>query len=420
MRRTVTLSVALVLAVAVPPAFASEGEFMYLSDTHYRAHPNHTAHTHLFRVLLEEDPGTGNEVAVLEPLTTIPLAEAQAIACTPDGRRIYAFDTSGYGFAGTSEMGYYDIDAGTWKAVDIVRYDGDPLIGMVLAAFHPDGRLIVGSQLHDMLFEVDRSTAVATPIGQIFDNDGDILDLFGADFAFDAFGTCYLWTNQNGFVGSDPAYRGLYRLNLPGSPGPITANFIGNVAGDFFTGAAIRGNGWGNLAFSSTQPGNQIHVHDVDTGADLGAPRQMIEGGTPYTSYQYGDMTNGPLAPWGCPRTIGYWKNHAWPVDVTLCNGDDRVVIDDQLGRRHILRGAKNRDYSMLTAQLIAAKLNTMNTSGIPFIDDAEAYLCSKVNTDSTAWWTTDFAGNDDKNEATSHKNQLDAFNNNGPCGSLR
>ena len=43
-----------------------------------------------------------------------------------------------------------------------------------------------------------------------------------------------------------------------------------------------------------------------------------------------------------------------------------------------MLWNAKENTYSMLYAQLIAAKLNTNNASGIPAIDDPKAFLVGK------------------------------------------
>jgi hypothetical protein len=83
----------------------------------------------------------------------------------------------------------------------------------------------------------------------------------------------------------------------------------------------------------------------------------------------------------GSPRTIGFWKNHpnAWPIN-SLTVGGITYEKDKAL---QILRDANAKDATkMLTAQLIAAKLNVLSGTwcgaSSPIFDsmnDADTFL---------------------------------------------
>ncbi len=111
----------------------------------------------------------------------------------------------------------------------------------------------------------------------------------------------------------------------------------------------------------------------------------------PY-DYNYGDMSNGPLIL--CTRTIGCYKNHDWnygspdyPASLTLCGvgisqyGSDQSRDFAEAGQAFLNgEGYDKRpnatDFSMLIAQLIAAKLNTGGSACIKWMDDIETFLC--------------------------------------------
>jgi hypothetical protein len=75
-----------------------------------------------------------------------------------------------------------------------------------------------------------------------------------------------------------------------------------------------------------------------------------------------------------------------------------------------ILKDARNNNFSMLIAQLIAAKLNTPNL--LPIIVDAENWLCNQLQFQGQ-WWNTPFS-KIQKQIGTNYKNALDYFNNTG------
>jgi hypothetical protein len=112
-----------------------------------------------------------------------------------------------------------------------------------------------------------------------------------------------------------------------------------------------------------------------------------------------------------CNKTIGYWKNHSWmDVGITICD----VLVEENEGN-DILWSARGNDYSMLFAQLIAAKLNTNNSTGIAEIEKAESYIC--------AIWPSGWQGHvhdpipkREKKKFASLWKDLDRFNNRFPC----
>ncbi|HUT25891.1 MAG TPA: DUF4214 domain-containing protein, partial [Sumerlaeia bacterium] len=113
----------------------------------------------------------------------------------------------------------------------------------------------------------------------------------------------------------------------------------------------------------------------------------------------------------------GYWKNHSWDGAVVLILG---VEIDETLGQE-ILSGARGNDFSMLFAQLIAAKLNTNASSAVvvPEIQAADDFLQSVEDEygdvaleDGSLNWDRPFDTKDQKQEAVALWEALDEFNN--------
>lgn len=126
-----------------------------------------------------------------------------------------------------------------------------------------------------------------------------------------------------------------------------------------------------------------------------------------------GDMSAGKLII--CTRTTGYWKNHSWEgATVTICD----VVVDEALGNE-ILWNANGSNFSMLFAQLIAAKLNCGHCWLEEKIALAEQWLCSRpgiINPDGALNWDKPFESEREKCIATCLWRKLDCFNNNFEC----
>jgi hypothetical protein len=142
-------------------------ETLYLSDSADRIN------TWLYTVELDSSTGHAN----LTPLPTyepgidygkIPFKQVDALACTPDGTKLYAFDKyqSPESTTGTSGMlGYYEISSATFVQLDYVKLGSDTgskVPQIVLAAFSPSGVLYAASDSTDSLYTVDTGTCVAT------------------------------------------------------------------------------------------------------------------------------------------------------------------------------------------------------------------------------------------------------------------
>lgn len=410
------LILAMVAAIAIPMAGAVSAptttEVLYLSNIKNNANDG----TDILSVDL--DYSTTPPQANLILVTTIPLDSSAAIAATADGEKIYCIDFSPYE-NGISAMGYYDVAADWWYPLGDVTYNGRDLRDIFQAAFSPiDGKLYVttrasgqGADQDFCLYTVDTGTCVATKVGRLYDeaNPAVVIKVAGADIAFTADGTLYMWNNGT----TAPSQYGLWTLNLTAVDGKVYCTHVGSGPSDaFFTGMAVRANGYGDLVgCTSGDPPSQGPPTYPDylyviSKADAHSEGQFefYKDGNPYNN-MYGDMTVGPLTV--CTRTIGYWKNHDWNgAVITICG----ETVDEELGDT-ILWNAKGKDFSMFFAQLIAAKLNTDNTTGIAVIDEAEAWLCSQ-----SVDWNSEFASKSQKRIAAGYWEALDDFNNEFEC----
>ncbi len=235
----------------------------------------------------------------------------------------------------------------------------------------PDGILYVTSTDSHSLYTIDTSNGSATLVGAL---TGDGVTANGGDLAFDIDGDLYLLSQA-----------GLYSLDLT-IPGTVTASLIGNPTPSAYTGMAFRYNGLGDLLASNL---NDSFVELSATDASTLQTYGMYLASDPNVKYKLhnigGDMTTGPLV--FCSKTIGYWKNHSWNDATVTING---VEYDEDDGRGFatepndkpkggLLWQAKGKTYSMLYAQLIAAKLNTYNSSNIALLNEAEEFLNGKI-----------------------------------------
>lgn len=387
-------------------------EVIYLADSAEKGDES----TLLFKVDLDPSSGLANLTLIYD----MPFDQVDALACTPDGTKIYAIDKYRYldPFLGDGgQMGYYEPETGDWTYLPYVKCEGNIVPEIVLAAFSPDGILYAASDATDSLYTIDTTTAVATWIGEI-KYGVHTVNVSGADIVFaaeDAGGAFYFWANR---AKEDPnknllAPRGLYELTLPSTPGTVTATYLGATGeGDYFTGLAIRANGFGDLVGSTHE--DKIFIVDKTDGSTRDILTMTLDGVTTY-DYIYGDMTAGALSI--CTKTIGYWKNHDWNgAVVTICGQE----INEPLGKE-ILGNAKSKNFSMFFAQLIAAKLNVNNATGVSLIDEAEAWLCSTFCEDDECpnienIYYSPFTSKDQKKEAEEYWKALDEFNNSNPC----
>ena len=423
--RFLTLAVMAMLVAGTLPATPTStsgtttpiGQVLYLSDS---AQP-HDGVSYLFRVI--PNPATTHADLIPLPNGTLPYNQVDAIACTPNGARIYfvdRYEPSVSDYTGTGKLGYYDVATATVHEVDYVMYNGSVLTGVVLAGFAPNGTLFIASQTDDEVYTLNLNTAQATLVGRVVNAaNGAVVHELGADLAFTADGTGYIWTNTAN--GTD-APSGLYKLAIHATPGDIPANFIGSMPGDFFTGIAIEANGYGSLTGSSSD--DHIHSQSLTTAADEpGSPRDMYLNGTPY-DYSYGDMSNGALGAL-CTRTIGYYKNHDWywatvPASVTIGGvvvtqtGDNGTEAgQDFLNGVGYSSKPNGTDFSMVIAQLIAAKLNIGNADGFSLTTEVENWLVSQgVISNGSIDFHMAFSSKQQGNMANYYASLLDTFNN--------
>jgi hypothetical protein len=411
MKKALSLSFGIILVIGFiaetnPIQAQSEAEIIYLSDTGETS-DNQTV---FFRVNI--DPVTGHaELSYLPDVGygpgTIPFNTVIAFACTPDGTKIYSIE-SDFHSPFYHHLGVFDIELSTFDVLGLIS-------GMdfstAQAAFSRDGILYIGNSLLDELWTIDTDPDSLTylqaiRVGPIVDaTTKGRPDVAGADIIFGADGTLYLRTN----IGPSNAPSGIYALTVPDGPGIVWANYLGWCEGSF-TGLAIRANGYGDLVGSITYPTDSILVVDRNSAATIESYPMYFDG-SPYSVYQYGDMSIGPQEL--CTRTIGYWKNHPWDQrGVTICG----VVVREQEGKE-ILWNARGNIYSQLFAQLIAAKLNTNNSTGIPEIEAAENYIEAKWSFE-WQWHVYDRIPKSEKKIVRALWEALDNFNNQFPCDS--
>ncbi|KFZ38442.1 hypothetical protein HR45_03115 [Shewanella mangrovi] len=298
----------------------------------------------------------------------VPYDHIDALAASPDGKILWLINSRE---DVVSELIKYEVDSATLMSVGVIEWPiADEKGDIDQATVAPDGTLYVTKKVVHHLYTIDTSNAKATLVGDV---NGALTN--GGDIAFDQFGSLYL-LNQTS----------LYDLTLPGSPpAPVNAVEIGGVD-EGYTGLAFRVGGVGNL-IGSNKGNNSFNELSVVDGSLIVSYPMYLNGGL-FEHNLGGDMTTGPLVM--CSKTIGYWKNHSWlGASVTINDMSDEFAITEVIGRfgtkaegdkpyDGMLWRAKGKTYSMLYAQLIAAKLNTSNSYTVDLLNTAEAFLDGK------------------------------------------
>jgi predicted ribosomally synthesized peptide with SipW-like signal peptide len=245
-------------------------ETLYMTDSG-------TDPTTLFSVDLVDD-GNGNPLRA--ELTQLwpdnggdgDFEQTDAIAATPDGEEVYFYDKI------SGHLGVYDVTADSFS--DLGPVSGDPG-GVVLAAFSPAGTLWVASQFTDELDTVDVSGPSVT-------SQGDTgISLQGADIAFAADGSLFVWTSES-------SEEGLYKVADPSTDTtavPVDSSNVGSMP-ESVTGLAIRDAGTGPLV-GSERENDEVVVIDKSDGT-IGDRYPMTLNGSSY-EYDFGDMTVGAL-----------------------------------------------------------------------------------------------------------------------------
>jgi len=229
--------------------------------------------------------GTTPKAVLTESKELTGFNECQAIACDPDDPQhlIYAIDRG----SGIATLGVYNVYNDYWENLGHITTSPGSLniTAVVLAAFSPDGRLFIGCQESDEIYEVNTDTLKATSYGKLMVGTTSLV-LAGGDFAFDSDGNLYTWKNSGSlYFTSYGAFE----------PGNMATEHRGGAT-DYFTGLAIRENGSGDLVGSKTNPSNEIVVINKTNGAPIdNYPMYLSTDLENIHPYNYGDMTAGPI-----------------------------------------------------------------------------------------------------------------------------
>ena len=306
MKKTINIFVSIAMvfgaffaAFAVgPPAAAAVNtntEILYLADSMNKG----DGITRIYQVDLESVPNVAN----LTPIKDIPLDQVDALAASADGRFLYAIDKD------TSMLGSLAVETGVFTLIGPVKLSGGANItGIVLAATDPSEDLYVASQDTDEIYIVNKTTGIATSQGKVSYN-GTTLNLIGADLVFATNGSMYIWTNGDN-AGS---VVGLYFISKPRTL-PLTAIYLGDGSGQFFTGLAIRNNGIGDLVGSNRDADTIVEISKAN--ASMTVSYRMYLNGNPY-SYTSGDMTAGPIIhALVIDKTVNVSYDRTWEWDV--------------------------------------------------------------------------------------------------------
>lgn len=347
----------------------------------------------------ENDPGWNN---------------VDVLAASPDGNSLYFIDNSSSA-PDTNRLARYEISTDTLE----VLYDFDDYFNKFetdQGAIATDGTFYITRNGDESLHYLDLTTSTPTVnfIGYIKLWDGTTvgnkINCQGGDIAFGADGTFYMVTygppmTLYHLTNYDPDTRDTTK--------PVLATWKGEcLTSGSFNGLAVRANGYGDLVASSPTYNNIRVLGKSDCTSGIIYPA-YLDG--ELFSLHNGDMTTGPLNI--CTKTIGYWKTHSWDgAVITICGIEvTEDGADGTVNGKDILWTARGNNHSMLFAQLIAAKLNTNNSSGINSIDQAENYIC--INWDIS--WPDYIDTSIDKkikNYVSSLWEALDLFNNSFPC----
>ncbi len=393
MNKIRVLSAAISLCLSAS-AFAVD-EVIYFSDT-LQVDDGKSA---LYRV--EIDPISHQANLFPLPTGTIPadgvveFDHVDALAAESDGSILWLINSRGNI---ASQLIKYTVANALVENIGLIHWpETGPLGDIDQAAVSPDGTLYVTRKNVDYLYTVNTSDAIATRVGKV-----EGADTTGGDIAFDQYGALYL-LNQTG----------LYELTLPAViPSPVIAVNIGPSKSGY-TGMAFRSGGFGNVLASNKETDTFDELSVIDA-AEVSNYPMMYPNGTLYDHSLGGDMTTGPLVI--CSKTIGYWKNHSWNGAVVTINDMPYNETSGRFGSKvegdkpydGLLWQAKGKTYSMLYAQLIAAKLNTNNSYTIDILNQAEMFLDGK-----------DFSGIVDKSEKSDYSalvQAVTAFNEDNHC----
>jgi hypothetical protein len=126
----------------------------------------------------------------------------------------------------------------------------------------------------------------------------------------------------------------------------------------------------------------------------------------------FGDMSIGPFML--CNTPMKYWRDQPWDgIRVTVLG----ARVYELLGKK-IMVNAHKWNFSLLFAEIIAAKLNVNNSTGIAAIDEAETWMADQglLNPNGTLNWSKSFTSAAQKAQANAYVLALQTFNVSNPC----
>ncbi len=190
----------------------------------------------------------------------------------------------------------------------------------------------------------------------------------------------------------------------------VTATLLGPTGDNHrVRGLSVRANGYGDLV-AATQA-DEVHIVDKETGADIIQSLPLYWNGSPF------DMINGDMSTGGmllCNSPKHWWETNSWDgLRVTVVG----VPVDETLGKEIMVK-AHWANFSKMVAQLVTAKLNVNNATGLAEIDDAEAWLAQQglVQADGTLDWDKPFDSREQQNAAFRFFVSLRKFNESNTC----
>ncbi|OFC69247.1 hypothetical protein [Alteromonas confluentis] len=369
-------------------------EKIYFSDTMQKFDGVST----IYRIELD----TNAETATLIPLQINENSDGIAeydhidvLASSTDGNTLWMINSL---YAESTELLKYNVQSTSLESIGLVSWDGPEAEGDAdQAAVAPNGDLYITRKYSNFVYRLDTTTAQAEFIGEVTDTN-----LNGGDISFGRNGVLYM---KN--------YAGLFILDIENvSEQNIPAEMIG-TSGVFYTGLANRDGGYGNLLVSNREDSTFEEV-SPDSGLILKSYIMLTESGAPYSHQLGGDMATGPFQT--CNRNVDFWKNNSWRDQSITING---LHIDEIVGRfgtksegrepyNGMLWNTRNYTYSKVYAQLIAAKLNTFNSSNSSLINSAESFLRGKSPSKKVKFW--------DIFHYTLYKTALYKFNKKNKC----
>ena len=371
-------------------------EVIYLSDTV----KNNDGKSLIFTVAIDQVGGQAN--LTLLPNGEVPFDNVDMLAVTPDGGRIYMLN-DGPATYPNATLAYYDVATDQVVTVGILTHNGENLYQIDQGTFSAGGVLYITHNVTDKLFTVNVQTAEATEVGLVVDQaTGLTVDIYGADIAFTADGTFFMITNA--------VTTAVYALTLPDGPGVVYATLLGPTGDNHrVRGLSVRANGFGDLV-AATQA-DEVHIVNKSTGADVIQSLPLYWNGSPFDAIN-GDMSTGGMALCNSPKT--YWETNPWDgLRVTVLD----VPVDETFGHE-IMAKAHWANFSKMVAQLVTAKLNVNNATGLAVIDDAEAWLATQglVKDDGTLEWNKAFESKAQQDAAFMRFVSLRRFNESNPC----